>query len=781
MDEKTLATLEFPKILALLAERTSFAPSRERALALRPTGDPVAAQAALVETSEARRVLAVQPAFGIGGARDLRPLLDRASIGGVLDVRELLDVLDTLRAVRQVRATLGRLADEAPQLAAYAARLDDCRALAEELARAIDEHAAEVADAASPRLARLRGELRQAHERLMRRLHELLATHRAAMQDALITIREGRYVLPVRADARGAVRGIVHDQSASGATLFIEPLETVELNNQWRELQLAERREVERILRALAQQVAAHAGSLRAGLDILATIDLALAKARLAQALDAHEPELGTSADDWTDLRQARHPLLGPRAVPIDVRLGPDFCVLVITGPNTGGKTVALKTIGLLTAMAQAGLHVPAASGSRVRVYQRVFADIGDEQSIEQSLSTFSSHMTNIIAMLRSVDAASLVLLDELGAGTDPDEGAALARALLVHLLETGATVVATTHYSELKAFAHLTSGVCNASVAFDLATLAPTYRLEIGAPGRSNALAIAERLGLPQPILDLARGYLSAEHQQVEALLAELQVDREAARAARREAEALLAAARRDAERWQQAWRTVEAERDRVLAAARREAEAELAAFREQMQRLAARVAASAERETLALALREAEAAQERLRARVAPRRPAPPADEPAGPVRVGDIVWLPRFGQEGEVVALADGKGEVEVAVGRLRVRVRPEELRRRAARREGARQPLVTYKLAERPTPASELHLRGLRADEALAQVERYLQEASLAGLPQVRIVHGKGTGVLRQLVRERLAQHPLVKSFGPAPQHEGGDGATVAVIG
>ncbi|MBI4506074.1 MAG: endonuclease MutS2 [Chloroflexi bacterium] len=780
MDEKTLATLEFPKILALLADRTSFAPSREQALALRPSSDLPSVQAALAATTEARRMLAVQPSFGIGGARDLRPLLDRAGIGGVLDVRELLDVLDTLRAVRQVRAALGKLAAEAPGLAARAARLDDCRPLAEDLANALDEGTGEVADRASARLARIRSELRAAHGRLMRRLNELLGAHRLALQDAIITIREGRYVLPVRADARGTLRGIVHDQSASGVTLFVEPFETVELNNRWRELQVEEREEIRRMLAALSRDVAAYGDALRADLNILAEIDLALAKARLAEATDAHEPELGAGPDGWTDLRQARHPLLGRQAVPIDLRLGPDFRVLVVTGPNTGGKTVALKTAGLLTLMAQAGLHLPAAVGSRVRLYQRAFADIGDEQSIEQSLSTFSGHMSNITAMLRQVDDESLVLLDERGAGTDPDEVAALARALLVHLLETGATVVATTHYSELKAFAHLTPGVQNASVAFDLETLQPTYRVVIGTPGRSQALAIAERLGLPAAVLGQARDYLSAEHHQVEALLAELHVDREQAQAARREAEHLLVEARRDAERWQRAWRGVEAERDRVLDEARREAEAELASFREQVQRLVARVEASAERETLAVALREADAAQERVRAKVRPRRPAPPADEPAGEVRVGDVVWLARFGQEGEVVVPPDERGEVEVLVGRLRVRAKAEELRRRA-RRESPRQQLVTYRLAERPTPPAELHVRGQRAEEALAMVESYLQEVSLAGLPQVRIVHGKGTGVLRQLIREHLARHPLVKSFAPASAREGGEGATVAVMG
>ncbi|MBA2448522.1 MAG: endonuclease MutS2, partial [Chloroflexi bacterium] len=534
MEEARFSTgpLELGKVLDGLAAMTSFSASRELALGLEPSADADEVERRQAETEEGRQLPTLKPTLTIRGARDIRPLTQRAGLGGVLQPVELLDVAATAGVARLWRGTLARLEAAVPTLAEIAQGLDDHRPLREEIVRAIDD-SGEVADDASPRLRAIRGELRAARDRLLTRLNELLnsAALRPTLQDPVVTQRNGRYVLPVRAEFKSRVKGIVHDQSASGATVFVEPLQIVEAGNRVRQLEADERHEVERILRALSGQVALERDALDSSVQALAELDLCLAKGRLADEMDASRPRLHrlprTDGRPIVRLLEARHPLLRGEVVPLTVELGGDFDVLVITGPNTGGKTVALKTVGLLQLMAQAGLQVPAAAGSELAVFGAVNADIGDEQSIEQSLSTFSSHVTHIVEMLQHVDACTLVLLDELGAGTDPQEGSALARGILTYLRERGAIVVATTHYSELKAFAHATPRIENASVEFDLATLAPTYRLLVGVPGQSNALAIASRLGLPADIVERARSLLSPEAVETEALLGEIQRER--------------------------------------------------------------------------------------------------------------------------------------------------------------------------------------------------------------------------------------------------------------
>ncbi len=495
-DEGTLRALEFGAIVERLASLAAFEPSRELAVAMRPVADAVHVGLLQDQTSEASRLLADQAQASIGGARDIRPALERAARGGRLAPAELLDIAASLDATQRFADRLKTWRD--PHLAGVRDDLDPAPELGAQIARSLDE-AGELLDSASSELAAIRKRLRTAQDRVRERLNAMLRSSQLAgvIGESIVTVRAGRYVIPIRAEAKGRLKGIVHDQSASGATLFVEPLTVVELNNTWTEATLAEQREEERILDVLSRSVEERSETLRASLEALARADLWIARARLAETMDAVRPAI---VEDAAELLSARHPLLGDTAVPIDLRLGDRFGyrALVVTGPNTGGKTVSLKTLGLLALMHQAGLRVPAAEGARLPVFSRVMADIGDEQSIAQSLSTFSSHLRNVVRFVEAAGPATLVLLDEVGAGTDPTEGSALAMAIVTRLLDAGAMVAATTHYAELKTFATEHPGVTNAAVEFDVTTLRPTYRLTIGLPGKSQAFAIAERLGLP-------------------------------------------------------------------------------------------------------------------------------------------------------------------------------------------------------------------------------------------------------------------------------------------
>ncbi|MBM3678874.1 MAG: endonuclease MutS2, partial [Actinobacteria bacterium] len=601
--------------------------------------------------------------------------------------------------------------------------------------------------------------------------------YKDVIQDAIITVRDGRYVIPIKSEVRSKFRSIVHDQSSSGATLFVEPLQTVDLNNRWRELRLEEEREVTRILQELSTLVSASAEPTVTGVETLAELDLTLACARYASSIDAVRPRI--AADTEVHLLQARHPLLpGDTVVPITVRLGEDFSALVITGPNTGGKTVALKTVGLLTLMALSGMQIPAAQHSAIRVVDAVYADIGDEQSIEQSLSTFSGHMTNIIALLGKASARSLVLLDELGAGTDPGEGSALARAILNELLERGTLVVATTHYAELKSYAHTTPGVANASVEFDVETLSPTYRLSIGLPGRSNALAIAARLGLSEDLLGKARGLVSEDEVRVESLLADIQQERERTERARQKAEKEHRRVAELARALQK--RIAEAERQKAHAFAEAHAKAaeELADLRERMRALAAQIErGAAPREALGPIIREVKAAETQL----AQRRPAPAP--PTTPITIGSWVKLARLGQIGLVTAVTGDQADLLIGSFKMRAPLADLAPATRAERdRVTPRDDYPSYGMSAQlgPLPQSQIEIRGWRAEQVGPELDKYLNDAYLSGLPAVRIVHGKGTGVLRQVVRDILASHPLVLSFDVAERREGGDGVTIATL-
>lgn len=795
MNLEALQKLEFGEIVRRLSTHCQYSVAAVRALELTPSADRKIVRGRLDVTAEASDLLVQFPEMSVGGARDIRDLLEKAEKGGRLVPAELLTVTDTLRAGRELRRLFLRLPDAAdryPHLLEFAEAIENFSPLETDLNRSIGPRG-DVLDGASPELSQLRRAVRVAHSRLMDRLNSFVSGGRfgSALQENIITIRDGRYVVPVKAEARGLIRGIVHDTSASGHTLFIEPFDVVELNNRWREQQLAEEREVERILDDLSQKVGGHADALRRMIEAIASIDLAMAKARLASAMQATRPRLH-EPDGPRDGRRdnpghsthllrldaARHPLLDPRSVvPLTVELGRDFRVLLITGPNTGGKTVALKTIGLLTLMAQSGLYIPANDTSVVSVFSDIYVDIGDEQSIEQSLSTFSSHMRNIIRMLRAVRSDSLVLLDEVGAGTDPQEGSALARALISSLLRRRAMVVATTHYSEVKAYAYATPGVENASVEFDAQTLSPTYRLMVGVPGRSNALSIARRLGMPGEIVEEAQSMLDPGDGRTEQLIDdirerrnEITVQLEAARQAQEEARLLR---RRAA----QGIRDAEEMRQQAREEAIAEVQAELEEARATIQELGrVRSLASVPRANVAEQVEKIRGAEQQLKHVQRKRtKPVPVPQVPRG-IRSGDRVRLVALDQEGEVIAIDGDEADVQLGSLKLRQPLRDLERLGRVKREEPRTARLVREAVAE--TVPIEIDIRGHRVDEIAPVLESYVQDAYLMGLPWVRIIHGKGTGALRQVVRELLRENPVVAKYEAAGAKEGGEGATIA---
>jgi DNA mismatch repair protein MutS2 len=795
MEPKYWEKLELPAILRRLSERALFSAGRERALALAPSSDPDEVLYRQQETREARELLDVRPGFTLGGVHDLRPMVENTLRGAHLPPQDLLDIRDTLRRAQIVRRSLLRLEDSLPRIGAIARQLVLCPEIVREIDRCIGDQG-DVLDRASSALSRIRSELRVAHDRLMDKLNRIVANPQYAshLQEAYVTQRDGRYVIPVRADSRGRVPGLIHDQSSSGATVFIEPLATVELNNRWRELQLAEEREIERILLVLSGQVAEAADDILCTVQSFSRLDLVLAKAKYADSIRATMPEIVPFAPSRAreksgrvdhpgstiDFRKARHPLLDPSTVvPIDVHLSEDFFIVVITGPNTGGKTVSLKTVGLLTLMAQCGLHLPVEEGSRLTVFENICADIGDEQSIEQSLSTFSSHMSHIIHMLQVVDDRSLVLLDELGAGTDPLEGAALAQSLLIHLRQRRVTTLATTHYPELKRFSAETPGIVNACVEFDLETLTPTYQLTIGMPGHSNAFAIATRLGLPRPIVRRAQGMISSSHLDAERFLAQIKEAQAQTAQAQEQTEEARAEAQGTAAELRARLRDIEREREDVLSRAREQASEELQAVRKDLRtlqrRLAMMVATPSD-------LSKIETELESLTRSLAPVEPVLlEQPDPSGDTfDVGDTVWVADLNAMGQILTM-DGQA-VEVQVGSFRVRTRRAslELRHKAEVSSPAE---VETAVGTPPTPAVslELHLRGLRVEEALPKLEKYLDDAYRAQAPFVRIVHGKGTGRLRRAVREFLNAYPLVGSFRSGVEGEGDTGVTIVKFG
>jgi DNA mismatch repair protein MutS2 len=795
MDNKAFLTLEFDKVINHLVEYAGFSASAELASQLQPLSDLDDVRYRQSATREARHILTLNLDLSFQNAQDIRPQVGIARRGGVLEPADLQAVKNTLIVARSTRRVLENYAEEIPLLSNLSEDLPIGLGLVDQISRTISDRG-EVLDSASLKLSQIRGEMKITYERMMVRMQRFLSDANTArmLQEPIITQRNGRHVLPLRAEFKGRIKAVIHDQSASGATLFIEPLAVVEWNNRYRELELAEREEIRRILAELSQRIAEHGDELKRMVEAIAELDLACMCARYAMDIDAIEPTLvpfrntGTKHPGSTiRLYQARHPLLEPgTVVPIDVDLDNDTYALVITGPNTGGKTVTLKTVGLLILMAQAGLQIPAQSGSTLSVFEDVFADIGDEQSIEQSLSTFSGHVTNIIAILKKSTASSLVLLDELGAGTDPQEGSALARAVLSHLLERSITSLVATHYPELKAYAHANPGVLNASVEFDMKTLQPTYHLTIGLPGRSNALAIAERLGLPEEIIAAARAEIDPTDLRAEDLLDEIHKQRDQARQARE----LTENAQRGAEaiRKELADRldNIEEERYALLEATRQEAESQLAALHNEIESLRRQLASAHQPvETVKQVEEAVKTLEEEVAKPIVRRSPEKPDHKPKGPMKQGEKVHLRSIGQDGVITAI--NEDDIEVQIGMLRVRARRSDIFRKGipdveapkTQKPRSKQGKITMP-KNHESPGFEMDMRGQRIDEGLEALERYLEKAYLAGLPFVRIIHGKGTGRLRSSVRDALKNSSFVSRYEGGGDTDGGEGVTIAHI-
>jgi DNA mismatch repair protein MutS2 len=792
MNEKSAQVLELPKILAQLVTHAQFSAGAELIRQLRPSVDLREALDWQQETTEARALFEARSDITLGGARDVREPAISATRGLILEPQTLLDIRGTLRRATTLKRTLGKLTTS-PRLADVANGLEECAALQGEISQTIDDNGG-IYDNASPKLALVRRDMRVALERLQSRLNNLINNTNNAkfLQEQLITQRNGRYVVPLRAEFKGRIPGIVHDSSSSGATLFIEPMVTVELNNSLRELEIEEENEIRRILRALSEEVGNQAELIVRSVDGLAHLDLIFSKARYAAALNATAPKLLPFREMSTQhpgsrikLESARHPLLDPRkVVPIDMVLDDETFILVITGPNTGGKTVALKTVGLLCLMAQCGLHIPAAEGAEMTLFEGVYADIGDEQSIEQSLSTFSAHMTNTIGIMREANDRSLVILDELGAGTDPTEGSALARAVLNFLVDRKITTLVTTHHPELKIYSQNKFGVRNASVEFDLETLRPTYHLIIGIPGRSNALSIATRLGLPMDIINDARSMVGTEDLVADDLLDELHKSREEARRARDAAVAQQSSVEEMKRDLRQRLDEVEIERRDIIAQTRRMADREIEDLRQEVRKLRQNLQAAGQ--PLEVIKRIEEAAfnlKGNIQQPVANVTNAPAVETTGPKFRVGDTVWIIPLKSEGEIAELT--ANDAEVIIGRLRVRVKLDEIEKRTreeSRKAAGKNAKPVVEEREAPmrrgaSPGLELDLRGARVEDALEKITNYLDAAYMAGLPFVRIIHGKGTGALRSAVRDALKAHPLVRNYERGGERDGGDGVTV----
>ena len=783
-----LGLLEFNLVRERLASYTTFSPARELALELVPStchGEVVRLQQ---RTSEGRRLLEVGAAVDLSEAGDLRQVLTRVSLGGVLTGVELAETRRTLKSAREARAAVvGRR--EVPSLLAIARDVPVFRDLERELATSIGD-SGEILDTASPVLREMRSETRTAYQRLMEFLERTMRRQERnnILQEPLITQRNGRMVLLVKTEMKHRLPGIVHDVSDSGATQFVEPMASVGLGNRWWEARLAEEREEERVLRSLSGRMEAQAQELAWGLDLLAQLDLAMAKARYSEAMAAAAPVVVESTSQHLRLVDARHPLLEAGVVPITVKLGEEWPVLLVTGPNAGGKTVALKTVGLLTLMAQAGLHLPAGEAT-LSLFDGIYADIGDQQSIQRSLSTFSSHIQNLRDILAAATPRSLVLIDELGSSTDPEEGTALAKAVLRHFHGRGICLMATTHHREVAAFVQEHPGMLNASVELDPATLAPTFRLTLGLPGRSYALAIASRLGLEKGVVDDARGLLAPGHQRAEGLLSELQQERRLAEEVRRNAEAVLAEAEARSSRLEEELAAVQDTKAELIDEARHQ-------LQRRVEELSRRLR-NAERPATHPAMRPPPEQWEQTQPREALHQEALKAVAQVGrelrgqewrppPTRrgdwlqhlkPGDRVYLRGIPKPVEVIAPPDEGGTLEVLLGTMRARLPAHQVDRPAHAKTTSTGDGVFVSRAPRQPVARELDLRGARVEEALERLGAYLSDAALAGLSSVRISHGAGTGALRAAIRECLASHSLVKSAQRDPDSRG-DTSTLA---
>jgi len=785
MDLSVLKTLEYNKIRSMLADRSTCTLGRELAEELVPISELAEVERRIAETREAREILDAISNIPLGGIRDIRGMLKRAAVGSILDPHELVAVSSTLYASRRMKNFFATMPTDMAILAGYVANITVLRNVETAIENIVNEQGM-IRDDASAELLKIRRDVRTAQIRVKDKLDSILRSseYQKYFQDALVTMRGDRYVIPIKQESRYHFPGIIHDQSASGATVFIEPMAVVVLNNDIKQLMSAEKNEIERILQAIATQIANFAEELSTNCRALAQIDFAFAKAKLSQDMQATMPLINNEGS--VNLRQARHPLI-PTAivVPIDIYLGKDFNTLLITGPNTGGKTVTLKTLGLFALMTQAGLYIPADNGSEIAVFNNVFADIGDEQSIEQSLSTFSAHMTNLVKILGRVSQHDLVLIDEIGSGTDPDEGSALAIAMLEYLLDVGARTIATTHYSELKTFAYSKAGIENASVEFDIQTLKPTYRLLIGIPGSSNAFAISKRLGLSELIVEQAKKFISPDHAEFETILNSLEEQKIAYDKLSEELaqqERLLSVLKA---KFAEEQMSLAAKKQSILAKAKDEAESILRQARRESESIISELKAQFSEKSGSVRQKIFDKSRRRLRQSldyVGPSDEEDDSDLPAVTAQMlkpGMSVYVTTVKQKGTVLSFNGNSVTVQLGIMKMNVGI--------GSCRVVAKSTMPKDKTAHSSMDfskmrdvAREIDIRGLMVDEAEIILGKYLDDAILAGLSKVLVIHGKGTGALRKGVRTYLKHHHYVRDISIGESNEGGDGATIVQL-
>lgn len=790
MEQDSFKVLEYKKILERLQNKAGSILGKELAGGLQPSNDPEEVRERLRETAEAVMVssMANPP---LGGIRDIRELMKKIGIGGVIEPSEIMDVLTTMYAMRAVKRFFKELELETPILKSWARSLEILGELERNLENTVDEHG-NLRDDASVELKRIRREVKSSQARIKDHLSNILhsAEYQKYFQDAIVTMRGDRYVVPIKQEYRQYFPGIVHDQSASGSTVFVEPMAVVNLNNDIKQLVAAEKHEVERILRDISNQLRRKDDILMENCDILAFIDFTFAKAGLAREMKAVEPIL--SEEGTTSLLSARHPLIdSDKVVPIDINIGGDYNMLLVTGPNTGGKTVSMKTLGLLVLMAQAGLFLPVENGSSIRVYNNVYADIGDEQSIEQSLSTFSAHMTHLVEILGKVEPDDLLLLDELGAGTDPEEGAALAMAILEQLLNIKAAVMATTHYSELKTFAFSRQGIENACVEFDVNTLRPTYRLLTGIPGASNAFAISRRLGLSEALVIRAKQLIQADHAQFEQVINQLEkekmmyeqmnADIEAKLQRAQKMEAKAEAMRTElSQRKADIIRRAKDEGSALVRRARRESEEIIKQLKEQFNDMGIQKRQQAIQDARNKLNEEAGRVRPGIVSAKAFRKPID-----LKTIEVGDTIYVTKLDQKGTVLGI-HGK-ELEIQLGAMKTTMKASACKfvekgkkEQPAASAGKKAKGGGSFIAKTQEAHRDIDIRGMMVDEAEVVLDKFIDDSMMAGLSQVLVIHGKGTGALRKGVHEYLKHHPNVAQFNFADMSEGGTGATLVTL-
>ncbi|MDA1188120.1 MAG: endonuclease MutS2 [Chloroflexi bacterium] len=786
VEQRTLESLDFPAVRERVAECATFEPARIRMSTLKPTFDSEEVERLQQETAEGRRLLVEISELSLHAPGDVSKAIGRAALEGVLTGSELLTVGQTLDVLRRTKASVVRHKSLAPRLATIADGKHDLNSVRVRISDCIGPRG-EVMDGATSTLAALRREVREAFEQVTQSLNRLVHSKRGkqALQDQLISIRGDRFVVPVRSEMRRQIPGIVHDASNTGATLYIEPFATVEMGNHWRELALEEEREVLRVLRELSVLVGDMAVEIRSGVQALADIDVILARARYSEKIKGVRPSTSSSDGKLLNLTQARHPLLEGQVVPVSLYIGPEWRALVITGPNTGGKTVAMKTVGLLALMHQSGLQVPTVDGSVLPVFDGVYADVGDRQSIQQSVSTFSSHIRNVVDILGLATSSSLVLLDELGTGTDPEEGAALAKGVLDYLAEREVPTIVTTHHRSVAAFAEASPKMSNASVDLDPNTLQPNYRLTVGIPGRSYALRVAESLRMPGHILKTATDSMEPESVHFETMLSEMEKERALLQEKMKQAEDAAATAEMRAKELQAQLDEMSEQREELQSAMRRDVLAEYDDLRKKLKKAEASLSwasgSSPRAEDVQEASQEFEAVGDEvqhLKKAVISRATSRQAEEP---LAKGDMVDIRGLATQGAVVELDIEEGEAEVAIGNIRLRIDLHRLSK--VQGKASNSDAIGSGVSAQLGPmlaSADLDIRGLRVEDATFRLEEFLDKAVRDGMAKVRVIHGRGTGALREVVREQLGGHPLVRTYQPEEAERGGNGVTVVEL-